>query len=463
MNILLLFLMTLPSLHAFCGFYVARGDAQLFNQASQVVVTRHDNKTVISMLNDYKGELKDFAMVVPVPTVLKREQVHVSEKKIIDHLDAYSSPRLVEYFDENPCRPRYEVMKSVGAMNDGATGSQHSSNRSLGIKIEDQFTVGEYDIVILSAKESKGLETWLKQNQYKIPAGASQALEPYIKQELKFFVAKVNLKEQAKSGYSFLRPLQFAFESNKFMLPIRLGMINSQGPQDLIIYLLTKNGRVESTNYRTVKIPSNSDIPEYIKNDFGKFYQVVFDIVHSKENKKVIFMEYFWNMGWCDPCAADPLARDELQELGVFWLEDNQDAGTPKNARIGFPRPPINSSSPVMITRLHVRYDREHFPEDLMFQETQDQENFQGRYVMRHPWNPTSTSSSTPSSGQPSENSCPAAKEYFKQLPERFEREAQNMAQLTGWDINEIRKNMKLKPLPEPTHSPSAWWKKIWK
>jgi hypothetical protein len=64
MNILLLFLMTLPSLHAFCGFYVARGDAQLFNQASQVVVTRHDNKTVISMLNDYKGELKDFAIVV---------------------------------------------------------------------------------------------------------------------------------------------------------------------------------------------------------------------------------------------------------------------------------------------------------------------------------------------------------------------------------------------------------------
>jgi hypothetical protein len=40
---------------------------------------------------------------------------------------------------------------------------------------------------------------------------------------------------------------------------------------------------------------------------------------------------------------------------------------------------------PVMLTRLQVRYSAATFPEDLTFQETQDQENFQGRYVLRHP------------------------------------------------------------------------------
>jgi hypothetical protein len=39
----------------------------------------------------------------------------------------------------------------------------------------------------------------------------------------------------------------------------------------------------------------------------------------------------------------------------------------------------------MFITRLHVRYDAEHFPEDIMFQETADYGNFQASYILRHP------------------------------------------------------------------------------
>ena len=74
---------------AFCGFYVAKADASLYNQASRVVVVHNDDKTVISMMNDYQGELKDFALVVPVPTILEpRSNQYVGDSKIIDHLDA---------------------------------------------------------------------------------------------------------------------------------------------------------------------------------------------------------------------------------------------------------------------------------------------------------------------------------------------------------------------------------------
>ena len=48
---------------AFCGFYVGKADTKLFNKASEVVIARHDNKTVITMANDFKGEVKEFAMV----------------------------------------------------------------------------------------------------------------------------------------------------------------------------------------------------------------------------------------------------------------------------------------------------------------------------------------------------------------------------------------------------------------
>src|SRR5947199_1994197 len=92
-----------PAILGFCGFYVAKADTKLFNQASQVVLVRDGDRTVMTMANDFKGQLKEFAVVIPVPTFLKREQIHVGEKALVDHLDAYSAPRLVEYFDANPC------------------------------------------------------------------------------------------------------------------------------------------------------------------------------------------------------------------------------------------------------------------------------------------------------------------------------------------------------------------------
>src|SRR5439155_836730 len=238
--------------------------------------------------------------------------------------------------------------------------------KSLGVTIEAEYTVGEYDIVILSAKQSDGLESWLTENGYRIPKGASRALHPYVQQGMKFFVAKVNLKEQRATGLNYLRPLQFAFESPKFMLPIRLGMVNAHGSQDLLLYVITRGGRVETTNYRTVKLPTGMDVPEYVTDDFARFYQSMFDTQVTAERMRTVFTEYVWNMGWCDPCAAPPLSREELRALGVFWLGDNSrgmlQPGTPMiNQQIL----PIPAPGPmqVILTRLHVRYSAATFPE----------------------------------------------------------------------------------------------------
>ncbi len=232
-----------PEARAFCGFYVGKADTNLFNHASQVVMVRDGDRTVLSLMNDYQGEPSDFALVVPVPEVLRKEQIHVGDRELFRKLDEYSSPRLVEYFDPDPCQ-ELSGMAGGGIMARAMPMAQNAAMAkaadALGVTIEAQYTVGEYDIVILSATQSDGLETWLQQNGYRIPLGAHRALEPYVRQNMRFFVAKVNLKEHQATGLSYLRPIQFAFESPKFMLPIRLGMINAQGPQDLIVYALTR-------------------------------------------------------------------------------------------------------------------------------------------------------------------------------------------------------------------------------
>lgn len=423
---------------AFCGFYVGKADTKLFNKASEVVIARHDNKTVITMANDFKGDVKEFALVVPVPTLLEKDQIHVGDPAVLKHLADYSAPRLVEYFDENPCRT-YDLMerRSMDAMKSMAPAAvgKAERDRALGVTVEAQYAVGEYDILILSAKESSGLETWLTENGYRIPSGASTVLHSYLKQGMKFFVAKVNLGAQTTLGLTHLRPLQIAFESPKFMLPVRLGTVNADGPQELFLYFLTKQGRVETTNYRTVRLPVGQEIPLYVKDTFGDFYRDLFTQQVKRESERGVFLEYAWDMNWCDPCAADPLSAGELRGLGVFWQEEN--GRTSKG---------IGGTQNVFLTRLHVRYDAAHFPEDLMFQDTSDRVNFQARYILRHPWTGS--------------EECAAATTYRQQLRERHEREAQTLASLTGWNIGDIRKTMHL--ASGPIGKEKTWYQRLW-
>jgi hypothetical protein len=94
---------------------------------------------------------------------------------------------------------------------------------------------------------------------------------------------------------------------------------------------------------------------------------------------------------------------------------------------------------PAFVTRLHVRYDAPHFPEDLAFKITQDSTNFQGRYIIHHPWTGAAT--------------CPAGQEYLKQLVKQQETRAQALATLTGWDIQQIRGRM-----PAMAAAPEQSW-----
>jgi hypothetical protein len=245
---------------------------------------------------------------------------------------------------------------------------------ALGIEIEARYAVGEYDILILTAAQSDGVALWLRDNSYRLPAGAEAALSTYVADGMRFFLARVNLEEQSKLGYSYLRPLQVAFESEQLVLPIRLGMLNAAGPQELLILLLTQGGRVEPANYRTVEMPSDIEVPLFVKGASGEFYTALFDEAVARQDAPAAFVEYAGDLAACDPCAPAAPSFDELRELGAFWMLDMAELS------------PGGTTPEVFVTRLHLRYDAERFPEDLRFRETADRSRFQARYVLRHPW-----------------------------------------------------------------------------
>lgn len=425
-RIIAFFLATVISMQGFgfCGFYVAKADVKLFNKTSQVIIAKNGDKQTVTMSSDFEGDVKDFAMVVPVPVILEEKDIRTVSHGLFDKLNDYSAPRLVEYYDENPCYVYNEDLYNIaGAAYEARDAMKKMDLKSVtdttrGVTIEAQYTVGEYDILILSAKESGGLESWLNENGYKMPVGAKEVLDPYIKTNMKFFVCKVNLGNYQSKGAVPLSPLQITYSSPKFMLPIRLGMANANGVQDLIVYMYSKVGRIETTNYRTSLIPTDFKVPLFVQSEFGEFYRDLYNKAWTREGKNTVFLEYAWevspkqNMQFCDPCVGDPPIVTDLKEAGVDWLElKGQDYHTGAKEYAG----------DVYFTRMHLTYDRAHFPQDLLFQETPNKERFQGRYIITHP-----------ASG---DFSCEKGQTYIKDIGKRRWNELYTYQWLTGRDI----------------------------
>ena len=396
---------------AFCGFFVSGADAKLTNNASQVVLLRQGNHTVMTMSNNYKGPPEDFAMVVPVPVVLHKENVKTLSPNVFDHIDQLSAPRLVEYWERDPCEPEERRMYSRGAVGGAPMAKKEAiAEEEHGVKIEAKFEVGEYQILILSAKEANGLETWLHEHHYKIPEGASAALAPYIREQSKFFVAKVNIQKvhRDENQLVVLSPLRFDYEAAELRLPVRLGLLNAEGKQDLIVYVLSQNSRYEVANYRTVPIPTNLDVLNEVRERFAQFYAELFDATLKEYGGRAVVTEYAWDTNSCDPCPTPPLDPSEIATLGgdvAMGMSTQPDPQAPGGPR---PMPPrggrFRPFMRMVLTRLHTRYDKQTLNDDLVFKEAPPMmggregvkdvvvgqgaysNNFQARYIIRHYW-----------------------------------------------------------------------------
>jgi hypothetical protein len=392
---------------AFCGCFVpaqppdapplVSAASDLFNSASTVVLMREGTRTVLSMQNHYEGPPADFALVVPVPVVLGEDDVKVLPNDVFDHLEQLSGPRLVQYWERDPCaghrlsgRPGVRSEADQGAGEGLAPTEDPYETPPPPVVVEAEFVVGEYDVVILSAEESTALEDWLRTHDYRVPEGASEAFRPYIESGSKFFVAKVDVERVAfEDGEAVLSPLRFHYDADSFSLPIRLGLLNAKQSQDLIVLILAPEQRYQVANYPNVTIPTNLEVTEAVADRFGAFYAELFDATVA-QNPGAVVTEYAWEADSCGPCLVGGVTPELLDVLGRDVL----------------PAAPPQAS--FVLTRLHMRYTPDSLGEDLVFRVADpiaggrerrdadgwlsieaapaDRNAFQARYVLRHGW-----------------------------------------------------------------------------
>ncbi|HWO10156.1 MAG TPA: DUF2330 domain-containing protein, partial [Polyangiaceae bacterium] len=328
------------------GFIAGKGSAPRVSNSTQVVLLEKGDQTVVTIWSDYEGPLDHFALVLPVPEDVALSAVRTLKRDSVDHLDEISAPRFHEFWEKDPCEPGeaqqewerdLRVKDSAdnflgGGMPDMSGGQKLPPEMLL--DFEPQFKDGEYSFSLVPKGQS--VQAFLQKKGLSVPSKAASAIGKYEARGMQMLVAEVDASKVELGGArrALLSPIRFATRK-PYALPSTLGLANSAGQQELIVYVLHPNQRFEVKNYPNAYPPTNVNVDMVVKERMGEFYAGVHDALLAKD-PKTFLVEYAWpTIKHCgEPCPNAPLAIHELLSLGVDVVE----TGLPKAERN--PKPP---------------------------------------------------------------------------------------------------------------------------
>ena len=329
---------------AFPGFLASKTKTEIKINSTQIVLMKKGNATAVSVMSDYEGPLEPFAMVLVVPGDVTAERVTTLKREYVDRVDSISAPRFHEYWEQDPCDPgpveqeweRSMKANSASAFLGGGDMPQSSQKvaKELSLDVQAKQKEGEYSFTVLGKDESVG--TWLKNKGYSVPAGAEQAVLPYVQAGMRLVVAQVdsNRVELVGGDRAQLSPIRFWTEQPFDTIPDRVGLLNASGKQELVVYVLDPEQRYESKNYSNLFPPTNVEVDFAVKERIGEFYVALHDIIEQKTPNSFL-NEYAWSSDGCgQPCATEPLMIAELLSLGgdVFEQAVPKEEKQPKPA-----------------------------------------------------------------------------------------------------------------------------------
>ena len=391
----------------FPGFIAGKGDAARVSNSTQVVLLEKGNHTVVTVWSDYEGPLDHFALVLPVPADVELDGVKTLKRDSVDHLDEISAPRFHEFWEKDPCEPgepdqewqrdlrvKDNAANFLGSGMPDVSGGQKLPPEML-LDFEPQFKDGEYTFSLVPSGQS--VQAFLQKKGLNVPAGAKERLGKYEAAGMQMLVADVSAGKVELGGArrALLSPIRFATEQ-PYVIPSTLGLANSAGQQELIVYVLHPEKRFEVKNYGNVFPPTNVTVDMAVKERMGEFYAGVHDALLAKEPRSFL-VEYAWpTVKLCgEPCPNAPIGIHELLSLGADVVEGD----VPKAERNPKPAPLTDEEKAQMkaadkatrkqldaqrkeavrrrgvlernsyvITRLHHRYDAKGLPEDVEVQ-----------------------------------------------------------------------------------------------
>lgn len=327
--------------HAFCGTYVGPLGEELTNAQDQVILARDGERTTLTLAPDATGTTRSFGMILPIPEILTVEDVRLVDAALFSVFGAWSAPRLVSY----TCDDFYGRDESDA----DADSDSDSDTDSAGVTVEASFSIGAYDLSVLSADGAGSLSPWLEARGFVVPPAADPILQAYIDGGQFFLAAQVDLDDLPAGGA--LPPIQLSYDDPGFVLPIRLGTTVSAGLQDLYVYAIADGTTVAVANYPEAAVESDCMVPP--DTSPADHHAAALDAAFAQG---IWLQEYAWSTDGCDPCASDPPTADDLAEAG-------------------------STAANPTLTRLHLRYTPDQITQDLALYPTNQLSYQQIKYI----------------------------------------------------------------------------------
>lgn len=306
---------------------------------ARTAIVRQGTRTTFTVSVAPEGQAQDFALVMPVPALLEESDIAVLDAEVFARLEGYTGLLTVP---DAGCAPAGGTTDSSEGAGGGGGGERAE------VQVEAEYLVGDYRITILSATESGALFTWLEGNGYHLADATIPVLEDYIEEGMYFMAAQVSDDATLADG-SALPPLQVAYDSESFSIPIRLAARNSTGEQDMLVYAVTDGdgARAGVSNYPEFEVPDVCIWGDPETDDFMEFYEDRFAPRWAAAGDAAWTVEWAGGFGDCSPCSGTQLTPEDLAALGF-----------------------AGDANSHFLTRIHMRYTTEAAVQDLMLYES---------------------------------------------------------------------------------------------
>ncbi len=267
-----------------------------YSPASAVVILRDGRRTVLTIEAAYQGPATELSMVIPIPSAIDREAVRTVSGTLFRRLDGETAPRVRHVWP--PCPMPAMPMRAASAEGAGAGFGGRTRTEAervqddYGVEIQDEWPVDEYDVTLLGAEQSNGLLAFLRERGLELPQVAETMLRGYIESGHRFALFHVDPTRAQRLGERMmLSPIQIEYESDELRVPVRLGTLNSPGEQELLLYVLSPEGRYEMANRTNLNAPTDLRMRRDARGAFAELYTSLTDEIFRR-NPGAAITEY---------------------------------------------------------------------------------------------------------------------------------------------------------------------------
>jgi hypothetical protein len=273
---------------------VGKAGADVGLERVHYMLVREGKRTVLYLHVAVKSR-DGFSLVYPMMSSSKGKArvATPAEEAMLSRLDDLAAPRLVEYWEQDPCEFH------TGGPDDGVPernvppGSEPKAPPTRAAKAELGTAIGlEKQIAEL---EERG---------FTLPEGAEPLLGQY---------AGPWVVAYAAAGESSLT-LRAVVEGDALQIPARLLSLDETAPT--IVVDVVGRSRFEAANRPNIAAPSNTNVKLAVKGSTEVFHDAVLAKLFESAPGGVV-TEYAWSATSCAPCPGPPLDAEDMRELGV--------------------------------------------------------------------------------------------------------------------------------------------------